>query len=154
MHRSQRSVRGWRQLAFVLVFCGLAVQQAYADGSVSSLRMGYGAPDAASFAHFQSVVAQYNASGERFRIDGHCQSACTMFLSIRNVCVSPGATLLFHAGGTPKYGVDPRYTQMMASTYNSALQQYLTAGHYMDTLAFHTISGSEIIKRFGYPACR
>jgi hypothetical protein len=154
MDRWQRFVRGWHALAFVLVFCGFTMQPAYADGSVSSLRMGYGAPDATSFAHFQSVVAQYNASGERFRIDGHCQSACTMFLSIRNVCVSPDATLLFHAGGTQRYGVDPRYTQMMLSTYNSALQQYLTAGHYMDTLAFHPISGSEIIKRFGYPACR
>jgi hypothetical protein len=34
------------------------------------------------------------------------------------------------------------------------LQQYITAGHYMDTLTFHSIPGSVIIKRFGYPACR
>jgi hypothetical protein len=133
---------------------GLAAQSAHADGSVSSLRMGYGAPSAAEFAHFQAVVAQYNASGERFRIDGHCQSACTMFLSIRNVCVSPGATLLFHAGGNPARGVNPAYTQMMLSTYNAALQKYVTDNHFMDTLEFHSISGSEIIKRFGYPACR
>jgi hypothetical protein len=154
MHQWQRSARVWRALAFLCVFCGFAAQPVYADGSVSSLRLGYGAPTAADFAHFQSVVAQYNASGERFRIDSHCQSACTMFLSIRNVCVSPGATLLFHAGGTPARGPDPAYTQMMLSTYNSALQQYITAGHYMDTLTFHSIPGSVIIKRFGYPACR
>jgi hypothetical protein len=154
MHRSQRSIRGWRALAFVLVFCGFVVQPAYADGSVSSLRMGYGARDAAEFAQFESVVAQYNASGERFRIDSHCQSACTIFLSIRNVCVSPGATLLFHAGGTPATGVSASRTQEMLGTYNAALQQYVTSNHFMDTLAFHSISGSEIIKRFGYPACR
>ena len=51
-------------------------------------------------------------------------------------------------------GVSPGRTQQMLSTYNAALQQYVTANHFMDTLDFHPISGSEIIKRFGYPACR
>jgi hypothetical protein len=154
LHKWQRPVRAWGALAILSAFCGFAAQPAYADGSVSSLHMGYGAPTPADFAHFQSVVQQYNASGERFRIDSHCQSACTMFLSIRNVCVSPGATLLFHSGGNKEKGPDRTYTQMMLGTYNAALQQYITANHYMDTLAFHSISGSEIIKRFGYPACR
>ena len=151
-------MRKWQQSARALValfaFCGLAAQPAYADGSVSSLIMGYGARNPAEFAQFQSVIQQYNASGERFRIDSHCQSACTMFLSIRNVCASQGATLLFHAGGTRRNGVSLGRTQQMLSTYNAALQQYVTANHFMDTLDFHTISGREIIKRFGYPACR
>jgi hypothetical protein len=30
----------------------------------------------------------------------------------------------------------------------------VTQNHYMDTFAFHTISGRDIIKRFGYPACK
>src|SRR5580658_1841716 len=147
------TMRAFAALGFCVAVFG-AAQPALADGSVSSLRMGYGARNAYEFGQFQQVIAQYNASGERFRIDGHCQSACTMFLSIRNVCVSPGATLLFHAGGTAASGVSPAYTQMMAGTYNAALRQYLMDNHFMDTLAFHAISGSEIIKRFGYPACR
>ena len=106
------------------------------------------------FEQLANLGTRAGISGERFRIDSHCQSACTMFLSIRNVCVSPGATLLFHAGGTRLRGVSPGRTQQMLSTYNAALQQYVTANHFMDTLDFHTISGSEIIKRFGYPACR
>ena len=155
MHRCRRSVRAWRVFAFLYVFCGFAAQSAYADGSVSSLRMGYGAPSAYVFGQFLAVIQQYNASGERFRIDSHCQSACTMFLSIRNVCVTPGATLLFHAGGSMQKGIiSASTTQQMLSTYNAALQQYITANHFMDTLAFHSISGGEIIKRFGYPACR
>jgi hypothetical protein len=28
------------------------------------------------------------------------------------------------------------------------------ANHYMDTFEFHSISGSEIISRFGYRACK
>lgn len=117
--------------------------------------MGYGAPDPAAFARFLAVIDQYNASGERFRIDGHCQSACTMFLSIRNVCVAPGATLLFHAGGSMRKGIiNPSRTQQMLSTYNAALRQYVTDNHFMDTFEFHSIPGRDIIKRFGYPACR
>ena len=154
MHKWQPLVRALGALAFFCTFCGFAGQSAHADGSVSSLRMGYGAPSEYAFGQFLAVIQRYNASGERFRIDGHCQSACTMFLSIRNVCVSPGATLLFHAGGTRQRGVSPGRTQQMLSTYNAALQQYVTANHFMDTLDFHPISGSEIIKRFGYPACR
>jgi hypothetical protein len=150
LRKWQPLVRALGALAFLFTF---AVQPARADGSVSSLGMGYGAPNRAVFGQFLAVIQQYNASGERFRIDSHCQSACTMFLSIRNVCVSPGATLLFHAGGS-KGIVNPGTTQQMLSTYNAALQQYVTANHFMETLEFHAIPGSQIIRRFGYPACR
>lgn len=155
MHKRWRLVRALGALGFLVALTGLAAQPAYADGSVSSLRMGYGAPNAAAFARFQAVIQQYNASGERFRIDSHCQSACTMFLSIRNVCVTPGATLLFHAGGSMQKGiVSPYRSQQMLDTYNAALRRYVTEHHFMDTFAFHPISGRDIIKRFGYPACR
>ena len=141
----------------VSILCALlffTAQGAYADGSVSSLRMGYGARNPQEFAQFQSVIQQYNASGERFRIDSHCQSACTMFLSIRNVCVTPDSTLLFHAGGNMQKGIiNPAYSAKMASHYKPALRQYVMANHYMDTFEFHSIPGSEIISRFGYRAC-
>ena len=154
MHRWQQLARALAVIGFLYAFGGMGARPAYADGSVSSLGMGYGAIDAAAFARFLNVVQQYNASGERFRIDGHCQSACTMFLSIRNVCVTPGATLLFHAGGSVQKGIiNPSTTQQMLSTYNAALRQYVTDHHFMDTFDFHPISGSEIVKRFGYPAC-
>jgi len=152
MHKWQRLVSA---LGVFVFFCGFAGQSVRADGSVSSTNMGYGASNLTEFRHFQSVIGQYNASGERFRIDSHCQSACTMFLSIRNVCVEPSAELLFHAGGDRGKGIiSPSITQKMLSTYNAALRRYVTANHYMDTLEFHTISGSEIISRFGYRACR
>lgn len=146
--------RALARLMFLCVFAVFAGQSAHADGSVSSLGMGYGARNQAIFAEFLSVIQQYNASGERFRIDRHCQSACTMFLSIRNVCVTPDATLLFHAGGNVQQGVNAATTQKMLSTYNGALRRYVTANHYMETFDFHSISGEDIIKRFGYRACR
>jgi hypothetical protein len=153
--RKQALIRRAFGFAYLCAIGCLAGQPAFADGSVSSLRMGYGARTPAEFAQFQAVIQDYNRSGERFRIDGHCQSACTMFLSIRNVCVSPGATLLFHAGGSREKGVvSPARSQQMLSTYNEALRQYVSASHFMDTFEFHPISGRDIIERFGYPACQ
>lgn len=117
--------------------------------------MDRGAPSPEAFAQFQAAVRQYNASGERLRIDTYCPSACTMFLSVRNVCITPSATLAFHAGGSMRAGTpNPRYTALMLSTYKPALRKYLTSNHYMDTFEFHKISGEELIRRFGYPACR
>jgi hypothetical protein len=86
-------------------------------------------------------------SGQLFRIEGHCQSACTMFLKLKNVCVDPSAELLFHAGN------NPQGTQRMLASYNARLRSFLMANHYMDTPQFHTISGSEIIQKFGYRQC-
>jgi len=153
MHRSRRLTCALGALAFLCAIGTFAAAPARADGSVSALGMGMGARPG-EMGRFDAVVAQYNASGERFRIDGHCQSACTIFLSIRNVCIAPGASLLFHSGGDMKNNkVSVASTQHMLNAYNAALRQYVSANHYMDTFAFHTISGSEIISRFGYPAC-
>src|SRR5690348_535358 len=65
---------------------------------------------------YDAMIAQANASGELFRIQGVCKSVCTMFLSIRNSCVEPSAKLMFHAG------VSPAITARMEATYNSALR--------------------------------
>ena len=104
-------------------------------------------------AQFQPVIDQYNASGELMRIEGHCQSLCTMFLGLRNVCVERSARLLFHAGHDRQRNINAGSTARMMNAYNGRLQQYLTNGHYMETLAFHTIPGATIIDRFGYKQC-
>jgi hypothetical protein len=98
-------------------------------------------------APYEAVIAQANASGELFRITGVCKSACTMFLSIRNVCVEPSANLMFHIG------VSPVATSKMLATYNDALRNYVQSNHYMDTRDLHGIPGSTIISKFGYKAC-
>ena len=152
---SRRTTPLLTALTLVCIFGAFAAAPARADGSVSALGMGGGTTRTAGLAAFDAVVQKYNASGERFRIDGHCQSACTMFLSIRNVCITPNATLLFHAGGNPNTGrISPDATQHMLDTYKPALRQYVTNNHFMDTLTFHAISGREMSSRFGYPACR
>ena len=105
------------------------------------------------YARFDPVVSQYNQSGELFRIEGHCQSSCTLFLGIRNVCIDRNATLLFHAAHDRSQNVSPSLTSHMLGAYNARLRNYVTANHYMDTLAFHSISGSDMIRKFGYREC-
>jgi hypothetical protein len=105
------------------------------------------------YARFDPVVSQYNQSGELFRIEGHCQSSCTLFLGIRNVCIARNATLLFHSAHDDNGGVSTSRTTHMLAAYNASLRDYVTANHYMDTLAFHAISGRDMIRKFGYREC-
>jgi hypothetical protein len=67
----------------------------FTTSAVAGTSAGFGM--GGQFARFDPVVSQYNQSGELFRIEGHCQSSCTLFLGIRNVCIDRNATLLFHA---------------------------------------------------------
>ncbi|MGB0085741.1 MAG: hypothetical protein WBP94_10265 [Rhodomicrobiaceae bacterium] len=121
---------------------------AFAAGSSA----GYGGGGPSS--RFDPIVSQYNQSGELFRIQGRCQSACTLFLGIRNVCIERSATLRFHAGhamNTTK--ILPWATEHMLNAYNARLRSYVVSHHYMDTIAFHDVSGRDLIQKFGYRAC-
>jgi hypothetical protein len=91
-----------------------------------------------------------------FRIRGHCQSNCTLFLGVRNVCVERSARLLFHAGhgrGENRYVINAGSTQRMLNAYNPKLRQYVTEKGYLAKLEFSTISGADIIDKFGYREC-
>ena len=133
--------------AIAVVFVLLLANPAMAAGTTTGFEMG------GRYARFDPVVSQYNQSGELFRIDGHCQSSCTLFLGIRNVCISPAATLLFHASHDRNGNVSPTNTVHMLDAYNPRLREYVLSHHYMDTLAFHAISGTDTIRKFGYREC-
>jgi hypothetical protein len=120
-------------------------QPALAQGS--SLPYGGGAGSSEKFRRFHQDRDEFAKTGQLFKIEGHCQSACTLFLKLKNVCIEPSAELLFHAGGSP------HSTSVMLDSYNAKLRSYLMTNHYMDTPEFHTISGLEMIQRFGYRRC-
>jgi hypothetical protein len=61
----------------------------------------------------------------------------------KNVCIERSAALRFHAGSSPIS------TAHMIEAYNARLRNYLNTGNYMNSSAFHTISGSDMISRFG-----
>jgi hypothetical protein len=123
----------------------------FSTSAMAGSNAGYGM--GGQFTRFDPVVSEYNQSGELFRIEGHCQSACTLFLGIRNVCVDRNATLLFHAGHDRNKNITASSTAHLLSAYNASLRDYVTANHYMDTLAFHSISGRDMIQKFGYREC-
>jgi hypothetical protein len=120
---------------------------ALAAGTTAGFEMG------GNYRRFDPVVGQYNQSGELFRIDGHCQSSCTLFLSIRNVCISRRATLLFHSAHDRNGNPSPSNTEHMLAAYNAKLRDYVVSHHYMEKLQFHPISGSAMIDTFGYREC-
>ena len=107
-------------IAAILV---LASSSAMAAGSSA----GYGMDG--QFVRFDPVVAQFNRSGELFRIEGHCQSACTLFLAIKNVCIEPGAQLLFHAGHDRERNVTAKATNHLLAAYKPTLREYLVSKH-------------------------
>jgi hypothetical protein len=132
------AVRALGVLAFVLI--------SSTSFAATSERFGRGG----WYRDFQPEIERANASGELFRITGHCQSNCTLFLGLRNVCVERSATLLFHAGHDRQRNI---HLAHMLRAYNAKLRKYLSDNHYMETLEFHTIPGSTIIDRFGYREC-
>ena len=141
---------GIRHLFAIVIFVASPVSLAFADTSSSPYSDGGYLPD------FVKIVRQYNASGEAFRIQGVCKSACTMFLGIRSVCVERDATLMFHAGhdiAEDRTGPDTRASRTMLDRYNEGLRRYLLEGHHMDSEEFYTLSGGELIDRFGYREC-
>ena len=99
----------------------------FAPTALAGTSQGYG--NGGRFVVYDPIVAAHNRSGELFRIQGHCQSACTLFLGIRNVCVERSARLLFHAGNDRRGNISVTSTQHMLSAYNSRLRQYLVRPH-------------------------
>ncbi|MGE0604678.1 MAG: hypothetical protein AB7O46_12925 [Xanthobacteraceae bacterium] len=105
------------------------------------------------FVNFDPVIQAYNRSGATFRITGLCQSACTTFLSIKNVCVERSANFEFHAGSDGEGNISISATRYMQSTYNERLRRFVIDNRYMEDFSFHRITGNDIIDKFGYRAC-
>jgi len=126
-----------------------------ADGALAEgTSKGYGA--GGRFARYYPVIAKYNKSGDRFRIVGLCRSACTLFLSIKNVCIERNAFLSFHAGPdakTKKWVRNSSSTRAMLAAYKPELRKFLLDGHHVDSAKYFTMKGATLIDDFGYREC-
>jgi hypothetical protein len=125
--------------------CLSAILLLISTSAIAASSVGHGGGGVVT--EFAAMVAQYNRTGELFRIEGACRSACTMFLGIRNACLDPSVNLLFHAA------LKPSATQQMLSAYNPRLRAYVLAHHYLNTRFLHAISARELIQQFGYRQC-
>jgi hypothetical protein len=151
MRESRRvTKRATNCIATTFAFIGALASPVLAAGTSRS----YG--EGGRIAAYLPIIAGYNESGEPFRIEGECKSACTLFLGIRNVCVERSAVLMFHAGHDIRANVtgpDTRASHIILNAYNARLRAYLLSAHYMDTSEFHTLAGSVLIEQFGYQEC-
>jgi hypothetical protein len=136
-------------MKYLAILVGASLMIASVASAATSEKYGMGG----WIEDFQPEIDRANASGELFRIRGHCQSNCTLFLGLRNVCVERGATLLFHSGHDRNRNISAVSTGRMLNAYNAALRQYVMDNHCMDTLEFHAISGAAIVDKFGYKEC-
>lgn len=103
-------------------------------------------------------VALLSASATEVRIEGTCVSACTLFLGVPTVCVTPSARLGFHGPSTRNRGLPlpraefERISAEMASLYPPMIRSWFmtTARHV--TGDYIVISGRDAIA-MGVPAC-
>lgn len=89
---------------------------------------------------------------------GYCMSACTMYLGLDNICISPNTVFGFHGPSSPLYGIalPPEkfeyWSHVMAAHYPAQLRGwYLREGRRI-IVGFHEIPGHELI-RMGVPRC-
>jgi hypothetical protein len=92
-------------------------------------------------ADYQNQTAIYRASQREVRLH-ECRSACTMALSLPNVCVYPGCTLKFHLAYDPRnHQTNPEVSQQLFDSYPAAVQARLGTL----TRNYKVLSGSELI---------
>lgn len=99
------------------------------------------------FGDYEPTIAKFNSSGELFIIRGRCQSACTLFLSIRNACVDANARFGFHAGRSTIS------TSRMLNSYNDKLRSHLVSVGALGGQSYYFISGRDMVTKYGYRAC-
>jgi hypothetical protein len=139
-----------RQLALRLMLIAAMSPAALGDGSSKPHGAG------GRFAVYTPIIKRYNRSGERFRIEGACRSACTLFLSIKSVCIERSTFLSFHAGPdakTRKWVRNSSSTRAMLAAYKPKLRKFLLDGHHVDSAEYFTMSGARLIDEFGYNEC-
>lgn len=63
---------------------------------------------------YAAMADRYTLEGREVRIIGFCWSACSLALSVPNVCVGSMATVMFHDAYDPKSGkVSPEATKAL-----------------------------------------
>lgn len=101
-------------------------------------------------------IAKLRASGRPVELRGECMSACTMYLSLPQVCVAANTTFGFH--GPSFYGIPLNqhdfdyWSQVIAAHYPKAIADWYMADARFNTNRTRRIRGSELIK-MGYPEC-
>lgn len=107
------------------------------------------------------VVSQYARNvdlailtGEPIRIEGWCASACTLYLSSPQTCVTPRATLAFHSprGGSPAQNAAVA-REMAARLPRGLGAWYLSNAAHLNGRDYAALSGAQLIAMGVARAC-
>lgn len=91
---------------------------------------------------YQTQTAIYKALGREVRLH-ECRSACTLALSLPNVCVYPDSVLKFHQAYDPRNRqADLQVSQQLFDSYPAAVQARLGTL----TRTYRVLRGSELIE--------
>ncbi len=101
-------------------------------------------------------IAHLERTGQRVQIEGECLSACTMYLALRNTCVTRTTRLGFHApqrGQQRLAASDFEYwSREVARHYPEPLKTWYMREGRLRQGGYYSIRGTELI-RLGIPAC-
>lgn len=101
-------------------------------------------------------IRRLRASGARVELRGTCNSACTLYLGLANVCVDRRASFGFH--GPSRYGkaLPPaqfeHWSAVMADSYKEPLRSWFMTTARYEISGHIRLSGAELI-RLGYAEC-
>lgn len=107
----------------------------------------------------QLIVSNYRQTHTVVEIRGrYCLSACTMYLGLMDVCVSPDTVFGFHGPSSEHFGIGltPRafkhWSQIMADHYPEPIRTWFLQTGRNRTVGFHLVAGSHLIE-IGAKAC-
>jgi hypothetical protein len=72
---------------------------------------------------------------------GSCLSACTIFLSVSDVCISPDAELGFHSAYDDDGALNPAGSQIMLSSYPRGIRAWVERHHALDSKKLTFMTG-------------
>lgn len=123
-------------------------------GSTIVIRNDYGGSVRKRFNEIRNI----NQLRQKVEIRGSvCMSSCTMYLGVRNVCVSPNTTFGFH--GPHRFGARltsaefNEWSNVIAVHYPKAVKTWYLQKARHQTYSVSRVKGSELI-RLGVRRCR
>lgn len=139
-----------RALALILA---LSVASCASDFDASALDIRGDYDPGGRVDSYAALVDQFNASHVPLRISGECDSACTMKLAIKGVCIEPTAVLGFHAA-THYFG---QGAQVLVESYVARgaprVYQYAASRGWFGSSEIHEMRGAQAIA-LGVPGCK
>lgn len=86
------------------------------------------------------------ASGRRVEVRGYCRSACTIYITLPNACLGPGATVGFHAPRIPGTTIiPPMVDQIMGNYYRGGILRKWNS-EWKHSLSMHKITAQQYVR--------